>query len=118
MTNIIDSLDQISEKYNVLFCDIWGCIHNGEYAIPSALEALSAFRKSRGYVMLLTNAPRPKSAIKIHLEKMNITEEYYDDITTSGDAAQLSMFSGTVGYNVYHLGPKRDETFFSEYPNS
>ena len=116
MTNIIDSLDQISEKYYVLFCDIWGCIHNGKHAIPSALEALSAFRKNHGYVMLLTNAPRPKSAIKIHLEKMNITEEYYDDITTSGDAAQLSMFSGTVGYNVYHLGPKRDEAFFSEYP--
>ncbi|MAI97470.1 MAG: TIGR01459 family HAD-type hydrolase [Rhodobacteraceae bacterium] len=117
MTEIINSLEQISEKYNVLLCDIWGCIHNGQNAIPSALKALYSFKKNHGYVMLLTNAPRPKSAVKEHLETMNITGDYYDDITTSGDAAQLSMFSGTVGYKVYHLGPERDESFFIDHPS-
>jgi HAD superfamily hydrolase (TIGR01459 family) len=118
MTNIIESLNQISKNYNVLFCDIWGCIHNGKIAFPQALKALYDFKKKGGYVMLLTNAPRPKAAVQMHLMKMGITRHFFDDITTSGDAAQVSMFSGTVGYNVFHLGPKRDDSFFTDIPDS
>ena len=116
MTNIIESVNQISEGYNVLFCDIWGCIHNGKSAFSDALKALLNFRKNGGYVMLLTNAPRPKAAVQKHLKSMGITEDFFDDITTSGDAAQVSMLSGKVGYHVYHLGPKRDESFFTDLP--
>ena len=43
MAKIIESLKEISERYNVLFCDIWGCIHNGKHALPGALKALSNF---------------------------------------------------------------------------
>ena len=116
MTTIIESINQFSKRYDVLFCDIWGCIHDGKFALPNALNALSDFRKNGGYVMLLTNAPRPKAAVKKHLKSMDITEEFFDDITTSGDAAQVSMLSGKVGYNIYHLGPKRDESFFTDLP--
>ncbi len=116
MTNIIESVSQFSKRYDVLFCDIWGCIHDGKFAFPNALNALSDFRKNGGYVMLLTNAPRPKAAVKKHLKSMDITEEFFDDITTSGDAAQVCMFSGKVGYNIYHLGPKQDESFFTDFP--
>ena len=116
MAKIIESLKEISERYNVLFCDIWGCIHNGKHALPGALKALSDFRRTGGYVMLLTNAPRPKAAVQEHLMTMGITGDFFDDITTSGDAAQVSMLSGKVGYNVFHLGPKRDESFFTDFP--
>ena len=67
-------------------------------------------------MMLMTNAPRPKAAVENHLKKMGITNLFFDDITTSGDAAQVSMFSGTVGYNVFHLGPNRDDSFFTDIP--
>ena len=67
MVKIIKSLKQISKNYNVLFCDIWGCIHNGKKAYTKALEALIEFKMSGGFVMLLTNAPRPKTAVKAHL---------------------------------------------------
>ena len=44
--------------------------------------------------------------------KLGITEEFYDEIITSGDAAQFSLMSGDFGHNIYHIGPQRDFCFF------
>ena len=116
MVKVIKHLKQISSEYNVLFCDIWGCIHNGKKAYTKALNALIEFKMDGGFVMLLTNAPRPKSAVKSHLSSLGIFDEHYNDITTSGDAAQNSMLSGDVGKRVFHLGPERDLSFFTDLP--
>ena len=118
MVEIIKSLSDISSNYDVVLCDIWGCIHNGRTAFPNALKALSGFRRSGGTVMLITNAPRPKQAVKDQLEKLGISDSFYDDITTSGDAAQLSMISGSVGFKVYHIGPEKDSSFFTDLPKT
>ena len=116
MVKVIKHLKQISSEYNVLFCDIWGCIHNGKKAYTKALNALIEFKMDGGFVMLLTNAPRPKSAVKSHLSSLGIFDQHYNDITTSGDAAQNSMLSGDVGKRVFHLGPERDLSFFTDLP--
>ncbi|MGY9053287.1 MAG: TIGR01459 family HAD-type hydrolase, partial [Rhodobacterales bacterium] len=29
MTNIIENLSEISTNYDAVFCDLWGCLHNG-----------------------------------------------------------------------------------------
>ena len=116
MVKVIKHLKQISSEYNVLFCDIWGCIHNGKKAYTKALNSLIEFKMDGGFVMLLTNAPRPKSAVKAHLSSLGIFDEHYNDITTSGDAAQNSMLSGDVGTRVFHLGPERDLSFFTDLP--
>ena len=114
--HVIKQLKDISKNYNVLFCDIWGCIHNGKEAYQNALNALVDFKRNNGFVMLLTNAPRPKNAVKAHLSTFGISEKHFNDITTSGDAAQNSMLSGDVGTKVFHLGPKRDVSFFNDIP--
>ena len=44
------------------------------------------------------------------------SEKYFNDITSWGDAAQNSMLSGDVGTKVFHLGPKRDVSFFNDIP--
>ena len=116
MVKVIKHLKQISSEYNVLFCDIWGCIHNGKKAYTKALNSLIEFKMDGGFVMLLTNAPRPKSAVKAHLSSLGIFDEHYNDITTSGDAAQNSMLSGDFGTRVFHLGPERDLSFFTDLP--
>ena len=32
MTRIIRNLAEIGGDYGVLFCDLWGCVHNGKMA--------------------------------------------------------------------------------------
>ena len=114
MTRIIDSLSQISADYDVLFCDLWGCVHNGREAYPAAIAALRAFRAGGGRVALLTNAPRPRRFVAEQIARMQVPDDAWDDIVTSGDAAQDAMLSGRVGAKVWHVGPDRDLGFFTE----
>ncbi len=113
MAKIISNFNQIAHKYKVMFCDLWGCIHNGKSGHKESLDALRAFRKTGGIVILLTNAPRPKEAVIKFLNSIAITTEFYDSIITSGDATQFNLRSGDFGQNIFHIGPDHDLNFFN-----
>src|SRR6056297_1737538 len=112
MTRIIESLADIAADYDALFCDLWGCLHNGISAFPDAVAALKGFRAGGGKVVLLTNAPRPWREVETQLEQLGVPREAWDVIATSGDSARLAMFQGVVGTRVHFIGEERDVTFF------
>ena len=112
MTQIVNSLAEISHRYDAVFCDLWGCLHNGRAPFPSAVKALQDFRTKGGTVVLLTNAPRPRKAVAAHLEMLGVPDDCWDVITTSGDSARYAMFQGVVGQKVYFIGYEKDLTFF------
>lgn len=112
MARIINSLAEVSADYDVLFCDLWGCVHNGLTAWPAAVAALQAFRAQGGKVCLMTNAPRPAAQVVAGFPRMGIPRDAWDEIVTSGDAAQDAMFAGVVGRDVWHCGPAKDDAFF------
>ena len=114
MPKIIQSLAEISGQYEALFCDLWGCFHNGKQPFPDAVAALRAFREAGGLVILVTNSPRPTAAVVAQLDGMGAPRDSYDAIASSGDAAQAAMAAGLFGRKVYHLGPERDLVFFTD----
>lgn len=116
MTQIISSLAQISADYDVLFCDLWGCLHNGVDAYPAAVAALQAFRAQGGKVVLLTNAPRPWKYVAAQLDRMAVPRDAWDAVVSSGDAAQDAMFAGAVGRKVWAIAMDKDEGFFADIP--
>ncbi len=52
MSSDRSNLSDISDQYEALFVDLWGCVHNGVEAYPAANEALIAYRKRGGKVVL------------------------------------------------------------------
>jgi HAD superfamily hydrolase (TIGR01459 family) len=112
MTRIVDTLAEISEPYDVLLCDLWGCVHDGIAPLPAAVAALQRYRAGGGTVILVTNAPRQRSAIAAQFDEMGLPSDAYDDIASSGDAARAAMFRGAVGNKVWFMGEPRDEVFF------
>lgn len=118
MTPIITRLAEVSARYDVLFCDLWGCLHNGKTAYPAAVAALRAFRDGGGKVVLMTNAPRPNVFVINQLRNMGVPDDAYDMVVSSGDAAQAAMLSGAVGQQVWHLGPAKDDGFFTDIPEA
>jgi HAD superfamily hydrolase (TIGR01459 family) len=112
MTQIIANLAEISDNYDAVFCDLWGCLHNGIQPFDDAVAALRAFRAKGGKVVLLTNAPRPRHDVQVQIEKMGVPADCWDTIATSGDSARMAMFQGAVGSKVYFIGEDRDTTFF------
>ncbi|THD72114.1 TIGR01459 family HAD-type hydrolase [Thalassobius vesicularis] len=113
MSQIITALSQISGRYDALFVDLWGCVHDGVRALPDAVAALQAYRKKGGVVVLVTNSPKPRKGVEVQLKKFGVPEDAWDTIATSGDSARSAMFRGVVGEKVFFMGEwERDEEFF------
>ena len=113
MTQIISSLADIADRYDVLLVDLWGCVHNGVTAHEEAVAALRGFKQGGGTVVLLTNAPRSRHEVAMQLLRLNVPEDCYDSIATSGDSARAAMFRGAVGEKVWFMGQPFDESFFA-----
>jgi len=112
MTQIVNSLAEISDNYDVVLCDLWGCVHNGRAAFPDAIKALQDFRAKGGTVVLLTNAPRARSYVAEQLKRLGVPDDAWDVITTSGDSARAAMFRGMAGEKVYFIGYETDLSVF------
>ncbi len=112
MSEIIASLSEISDRYDALFVDLWGCVHDGLHAYESANEALIAYRKAGGKVVLVTNSPKPRTGVEKQLLHFGVSKDAWDSIATSGDSARAAMFQGAVGEKVYFIGEPRDTPFF------
>ena len=107
----IRSFAEISGGYDVALCDIWGVLHDGRSAFRAAGEALVAFRRGGGTVVLLTNAPRPSADIRSQLTRFKIPDAAFDAIVTSGDVT-IALIRARGGAPVFHLGPARDAGLF------
>ncbi|QFT64715.1 TIGR01459 family HAD-type hydrolase [Roseivivax sp. THAF30] len=113
MTEIIRQLSDISARYDALFVDLWGCVHNGVVAYDDAVTALQAFRATGGKVVLVTNAPRPRDSVARQIAKLGVPDDAWDTIATSGDSARAAMYRGAVGRKVWFMGEDHDKSFFS-----
>ena len=81
----IQGISQIVKDYDLLIVDIWGVIHDGNSPYPDIIETLTYLRQQQKKIILLSNAPRRASKVKEVLEKMKITDQYYDLIISSGE---------------------------------
>ncbi|MFG6560854.1 TIGR01459 family HAD-type hydrolase [Sulfitobacter sp. 1A15299] len=112
MTRIISALPDVSDQYDALFVDLWGCVHDGRKALPAAVAALQAYRKTGGKVVLVTNSPRPRGGVEKQLQQFGVPQDAWDSIATSGDSARSAMFRGAVGEKVWFIGHPGERKFF------
>ena len=112
MTKIIKRFEEIAGQYDAVFCDVWGCVHNGVEPITSACDALARYASSGGKILLITNSPRASEAVERQIDLIGVSRGAWHAITTSGDAARYALFRGDVGRAVYHIGPESGLEFF------
>lgn len=106
----IKSLDELTDRYAVILCDVWGVLHNGVSPFPEAADALTAARKNGLAVVLITNAPRPSDSIIAQLARIGVPDTAWDRIVTSGDVTRDLIAEGPR--KVFHLGPDRDHVIY------
>ena len=112
MTQIINTLSEISAQYDALFVDLWGCVHNGVRAFDAANKALIEYRAGGGIVVLVTNSPRPRAQVEQQLADFGVARDAWDSIASSGDSARSALFLGAVGQKVYFIGTDAELPFF------
>ena len=111
MTCSINGLSEIADRYDAMICDVWGVVHNGREAFQSACEALLQFAQTRGPVVLLSNAPRPASAVVPQLDAMHVPRAAWQGFVTSGDATRALLRERSPG-PAWVIGPERDAPLF------
>jgi HAD superfamily hydrolase (TIGR01459 family) len=104
---LIEGLQPLAGRYDLIFCDVWGVLHNGVKAYEAAGDALTRFRQGGGRVVLVSNAPRPGSSVGTQLDSFNVPRSAYDAIVTSGDLTRLAI-QERIDQTVSHIGPPRD----------
>jgi HAD superfamily hydrolase (TIGR01459 family) len=112
LPSFIERFEPLARDYDVLFCDVWGVVHNGIAAFPAACDALMRFRSRGGTAILITNAPRSGSAVARMLDRLGVPREAYDAITSSGEVTR-GIVEKRRGETVFHLGPERDLSIFT-----
>lgn len=113
--NVADRAAVLADAYPIWLCDVWGVIHDGENKSPAAVDALQRFRQQGGFVVLITNAPRPAASVATQLEQFSVPRDAYDVIVTSGDVTRALLDRSGLE-RVFHLGPERDQPFFAGLP--
>jgi len=111
---ILSSIASLAETSEAWIVDIWGVMHNGARAYAVAGDACRRFRARGGIVVLLSNAPRPFSAVVPHMTSLGVDPEAYDTGVTSGDATR-EMIADWQGRPLLHIGPERDRGLFEGY---
>ena len=109
---ILTSAGPLLSRYDAVFCDVWGVMHNGRKAYPEAGAALARFRSGGGTVILVSNAPVPATGVERVLEKTGVRRDAWDAIVSSGDIALRHI--AEKGYARMHwIGPsKRDYALY------
>lgn len=104
----LDGLRDLAPRYDAILSDVWGVLHNGATAHPSAAEALANYRAQGGRVVLITNAPRPAAPIVELLDGMGITRDAYDAVVSSGGATRAILAEEYRGHTLHYVGPPHD----------
>ncbi len=103
----INSIFDVINNYDVIFCDMNGVIHNGESLYPNVIKSMEKLIELKKKIILLSNAARPAEKVRESLLKMGLPEKSVENIVTSGDTLRSYI---TEGEGVF--SEKRDEYKF------
>ncbi len=109
---ILSSIAELAQSSDAWLVDVWGVIHNGVQAFAESCAACRQYRAAGGYVVLLTNAPRPASAVVAQLDGVGVPRDSYDAVVTSGDVTR-GLVEAWSGRAIHHVGPERDLGIFA-----
>ena len=104
-------LSEIADRYDALFCDVWGVIRDGRSLLSPAVEALQEYRKQGGRVCLVSNSPRRHPSLLEALGEMGFPEDAWDCAVTSGDAIHEELVKRSPG-KAFKIGPDWDEALY------
>lgn len=105
-------LSALTDRYDVVLCDVWGVIHNGVRSFPEACDALERFNRDHGPVVLISNAPRPSGDVLAQLDGLDVPRSAWSAFVTSGDATRALLAERAPG-KVWKVGPARDEPLYA-----
>ncbi len=109
---LLSGLSAVADRYDAVFCDIWGVIHNGRQHFPPAYEALRRFKAEHGPVVLISNSPRPRESLIAQLNSLGIMEDGFSAVISSGDATREYLRKFAPMGPAWRIGDPREQMLY------
>jgi HAD superfamily hydrolase (TIGR01459 family) len=91
-------LHALPNRYRLILCDLWGCVHDGRAIFPGVEATLQAWKRQGRTVLFVTNAPRSADAIRAQLLHLGLDPALDDGIVTAGEAGLAAVRGRAVGF--------------------
>lgn len=88
----------LPERYRLILCDLWGCVHDGSAIFPGVVETLTAWKNQGRTTLFVTNAPRTGDAIRQQLLELKLDPTLDDGIVSAGEAGLAAVRGRPVGF--------------------
>lgn len=99
----IDSLADITDRYDTFIVDLWGVIHDGHKPLEGVLHALRALALMDKTVVFLSNAPRRSRPLEDQLSRMGVERDLYTRVYSSGEDAMGALTQEHRGKVCYAI---------------
>ena len=112
----LQSIDEISDFFEVFIFDIWGTIYDGQALFTGVKNVLQSLRKKGKCIIFLSNSPQIENVVYERLSALGVGSGLFDEVVTSGGEAKRQLSAGRQSLKaqfngpVYLTGPNR-------YPN-
>lgn len=110
MTPFLDSLREVSDRYDGFIIDIFGVIHDGITLFPETVQTLQYLKDEGKEICLLSNTPKRAEGTAAQLEYMGVAPALYDHIVTAGEATHHALltredaFHQSCGNACWYIG--------------
>ncbi|GAB5447656.1 TIGR01459 family HAD-type hydrolase [Gymnodinialimonas sp.] len=95
MTQVIESLSEVAERFDAIVLDQWGVLHDGTTPYPGAIDALGALNKR---LAVLSNSGKRSAPNAARIADMGFPAELFELVMTSGEALWQDIEAGRVAH--------------------
>lgn len=88
----------LPERYRLILCDLWGCVHDGWRVLDGVAETLAIWKEQGRTILFVTNAPRSAAAIRTQLDCLGLDPALDRGIVTAGEAGLAAVRGRPVGF--------------------
>ena len=99
-------LATLPERYRLILCDLWGCVHDGARILDGVAGTLGEWRAQGRKVVFVTNAPRSADAIRAQLVALGLDPMLDAGIVTAGEAGLAAVRGRGARITWFHPSPK------------
>ena len=87
VTELIEGLRQLADRYDGFILDQWGVLHNGREAYPGAVDCLLKLKALGKHTVILSNSGKRAYVNECRLAALGFERSSYSRLVTSGDVA-------------------------------
>lgn len=96
MTQVIESMLEIVDRFDAIVLDQWGVLHDGTAPYPGAIAAVQALKAGGTRLAVLSNSGKRAGPNAARIAAMGFAPSMFDLVMTSGEALWQDIARGRV----------------------